>query len=158
LVTTEFLYDSAVASSAAGTIAINYDDYPTVSPDWASAIAVYAEYRILAMEVKFIPNVAGGNVSTLTYAPLYMVWNPNQATGVLTSYAAASQLAAFKSGALNQPLAMSHKMSSIEEGTFVSTLATTVDYSFQIFSTGLTASQPYGRVIVRWLTQFRGRQ
>jgi len=155
----DLLFDFAVTSSAGGVIAFNMADFPSASPDWANVAATFSEYRVLAMSVKFVPNVTGASLGALLYAPLYAVWDAQGSTSAaaLTSYAQATGYNSLKTYSLNWPFVIAHKMSSLEEGTFAETTSTLIDYEFKFFSTGLTASTNYGRIIVDWHCQFRGR-
>lgn len=153
----DLLQDTAVVSSAGGVLSDVLSDIPTGSPDWASAQALFAEYRVLAMSVDFIPNIDGGNVAATLYAPYYVVWDATSAAVPLASYTAAVNYPISKHFALNRPWSLSHKMTGVEEATFVALSSVVVDYTFKTFATGLTASTPYGRLLVRWKVQFRGR-
>lgn len=153
----DLLFDNPETSTAGGVINDVYTDVPNNSPDWTSAAAIFAEYRVLAMTVNFIPNIQGGNVAAIAYAPLYVVWDTGGVTA-LASYAAASNFPVTHFRALNQPWAITHKMNGVEEGLFVIVSSPVVDYSFKLFATGLTAVTNYGRCLVRWHVQFRGRQ
>jgi hypothetical protein len=155
----DVLFDQAISSSAGGVIAFNVADFPLSSPDWANLVATFSQYRVLAMSIKFIPNVTGAAVGVLAYAPLYGVWDAQGSTTavVLTSYAQATGYSSLKAFSLNEPFRISHKMSSVQEGTFAETGSSAIDYTFKFFATGLTASTNYGRYIAVWHCQFRGR-
>lgn len=157
LVITDLLLDVAVVSTAGGIIADIVYDIPTASPDWASCQAIYAEYRILAMTVQFVPNIYGGNVAATLYAPFYVVWDATGTAVALASYAAATNYPVSSQRALNAPWTIIHKMDGAVEATFVPTTSAIVDYAFKTFASGLTAATSYGRYVIRWKTQFRGR-
>ncbi len=153
----DLCYDFAATSSAGGTIADVLGDYPVLSPDWTSVAAVFGEYRVLDMEVIYVPNVQGSTYSTLVYAPIYVILDLTSTSTALTSYASASNYAILQLNALNQRWRMYHRMNGVEEATFVPTASATIDYYFKTFATGLTASTTYGRYLIRWKCQFRGR-
>jgi len=153
----DLCYDTPATSSAAGVIADDLADYPLASPDWAGVSATFAEYRVLAMEVRFIPNVTGATIGTLLYAPIYLVLDLTSNVTPLTSYAQATNYALSTVRSLNQLLRMQHKMKGVEESQFVPTTSGVVDYSFKTFAGGLTPSTTYGRYFVHWKCQFRGR-
>lgn len=158
LVILDLLLDVPVTSTAGGTIADVETDIPTGSPDFASTQALFAEYRILCMTLQFIPNVTGGNVALVAYAPFYVVWDATSSVTALTSYVNATNYPISRQKSLNQPWSINHKMDGVEEATFVPVTSAIVDFSFKTFATGLTAATTYGRYIIRWKTQFRGRQ
>jgi len=152
----DLLVDAPLTSTAGGVIADVIQDYPVSSPDWAGAISIFAEYRVLAMTVQFIPNQTGGNIAATLYAPLYLVWDAAN-TAALSSYAAASNYTICRQKSINQQFKLTHYMAGVEESEFVATTAPTVDYAFKFYATGLTASTNYGRTLTRWKCQFRGR-
>ncbi len=152
--------DQAVTSSAGGVIADTWADYPQTSPDWTAMTTTFGEYRVLAMELRFVPNVQGATVASVAYAPFYVVWDSSQSTTTptpLASYSAASQYVVSRIRALNEPWSIDHRMNGSEEATFVPTSNNAVDYAFKTYASGLTASTTYGRYFVRWKCQFRGR-
>lgn len=157
LTVVDLVYDAPATSNASSTLNDVMGDYPVVSPDWSGLASTFAEYRVLAMEVRFIPNVTGATYSTNLYAPLYVVLDLTSSTTPLTSYTVASNYAVSRVGSLNTPIRLSHKMAGVEESTFISTQLTTVDYNFKWFATGVSASTNYGRYFVHWKVQFRGR-
>jgi len=153
----DLVYDAPVATGAPGTLADRLDDYPINSPDWVNVAALFAEYRVLAMRVRFVPNVTGATIGTLLYAPFVVVLDLTSNTTPLASYAIASGYAIQRVTSLNEPWTMFHRMSGTEESTFVSTATPLIDYSFKTFATGLTASSNYGRYFIYYRCQFRGR-
>jgi len=158
LATIEIAFDFPATSSSSGTVADVFNDYPTNSPDWPNLSATFSEYRVLAMTVKFTPSAEGATIASLSYAPLYIVWDASGASAALTSYTQCGNYVLQKVRAINQPIVISHRMNGQEEATFVATSNPLVDYNFKTFSTGLTASTTYGRYFVMLLCQFRGRQ
>jgi hypothetical protein len=154
----DLVFDTTVTSTAAGVVADVLSDIPTGSPDWTSCQALYAEYRILAMSIQFVPNITGGNVAATAYAPFYVIWDANPTATPLASYAAATNYPISKYKSINQPWLMSHRMYGVEESTFVPVTSSIADYAFRTYATGLTNSTSYGRYVIRWKTQFRGRQ
>ncbi len=157
LTVVDLVYDAPVTSSGTGTIADYINDYPQAAADWASLAAVFAESRVLAMEVRFVPNVTGATQGSLAYAPFFVVLDLTSSLTTLTSYTNASNYALSQEHSLNMPWRMFHRMAGVEESTFVPTSSAATDYSFKTFATGLTASTTYGRYFIHWKCQFRGR-
>jgi len=156
----ELCVDVPVTSTAGGVVNNLYIDYPNQSPDWTQVSALFGEYRVLSMSIKFTPTVEGATITGLAYAPIYVVWDSDQQTAqtALTSYTDAVNYASLKVFPINMPFSVTHKMSSVEEANFGSTSLSQVDYSFKYFATGLTASTLYGRLTVFFRCQFRGRR
>lgn len=153
----QLVWDLALTSTAGGIIDTVIGDTPNQSPDWTNVAATFAEYRILAMQIHFTPNVFGATEASTNYAPLYIVWSADSSATALTSYAGASNYDKSTQHALNQPWTRHHRMSGVEEGEFVATSSNILDYTFKLFATGLTVSKTYGRLTTKWLVQFRGR-
>ncbi len=149
--------DFPITSTAGGVINDIFTDLPS-GADWTAMTAVFSEYRVLAMAIRYTPNVTGATQGALVYAPLYSIWDASNTTTPVGSYATALNYPNYKVASLNEPLFHMHKMSSVEEGTFVSVASVLLDYAFKLFATGLTVSTLYGRVAVTWHLQFRGRQ
>lgn len=153
----DLCFDAPVTSTAGGVIADAIQDNPNASPDWVNVAATFAEFRILAMLVRFIPNVTGATQGTLLYAPFYVVLDLSSNFTFLASYSAASNYPIARVKSLNEPWDMSHRMRGVEEATFASIGVMNGEYSFKTFASGLTPSTVYGRIFVRWKCQFRGR-
>lgn len=134
-----------------------FADIPNASPDWSNMIATYGEYRVLSMQLRYCPNVLGATQGTFLYAPFYVVWDATSTVTPLASYAAAENYATLRPHSFNQPWTISHRMKGLEESTFAQVTSGTIDYSFKVYATGLTPSTSYGRMIITWRAQFRGR-
>jgi hypothetical protein len=157
LAVVDLLADGPAATTAGGVLTDVFADYPTGSPDWTNVSATFAEYRVLALRVQFIPNATGAVFGTLLYSPVYVVWDASSSLTALTSYANAVNYAVFSAKSLNEPWIVSHKMDGIEESAFVATSSPIVDYSFKVYADTLTASTSYGRFVTHFKCQFRGR-
>ncbi len=158
LIIADVAYDSALTSNGSGTIAVNYTDDPSGSPDWTSFQNTYSEYRTLSMTVIFTPNVTGATIASVAYAPIYVIWDAVNTATPLASYADATNYPSLQVHSINVPFRMSHRMSTVDESTFAPTSTVAVDYVFKYFATGLTNSTSYGRITVLWHCQFRGRK
>ncbi len=158
LIVADVAYDAPISSNASGTIATNFTDDPSGSPDWASFQATYSEYRTLGMTVIFTPNAAGATIASVAYAPIYVIWDAVNTAAPLASYADATNYPSLKIHSINEQFSISHRMSTVDESTFAPTSTVAIDYVFKYFATGLTNSTSYGRVTVIWHCQFRGRK
>jgi hypothetical protein len=158
LASVNVVIDIACMSTAASIISDVFNDLPTSSPDWASLSSVFAEYRVLSMNVRYIPILSGASVSTLSYNVAYMVWSANSDVTPLTTYLQAANYPVKRVFSLNSTASLSHNMRGAEEATFVDVSSSVVDYTFKIVATGLSASANYGRYVLTYLIQFRGRK
>jgi len=153
----DLTFSAQFGTSASGIINNIASDYPANSNDWPAMVTTFAEYRVLSMSIQFSPNIYGAAETSTLYAPLILVLDISSSITPLTTYDQGAQYSKSKFGTLVQPLFMSHKMSSVEEASFIAVSSPIVDYSFKWFSTGLTASKLYGQQFINWRCQFRGR-
>jgi len=166
--TQTFLSDSAVASSVGTTLSAVWGGDPTgsggfnnpASPEWAAYVALYREYRVLGLQVEFIPNAqySQPTAAGLTFAPLYEVVEHDGTTANLTGYSQATQFPSMIPRSLTKPWKRAIRMADTLEAAFIATAnAPTVPLVIKWFSTALSASAPYGRARVSVLVQLRGR-
>jgi len=150
------IQEMALSSSGAGVINATFaKDIPTSCTDWSNLDSTYDQYRVLALEVKYFPNQSSGSANTFT--PLLSVVDRDVITP-LASYAAAANYDSLKEHVLDRPFKRTMKMSGTQDGVFLDTLAVpSASGAIKFFATGLTNSVSYGRVIVYYLIQFRGR-
>lgn len=158
--TTTILVDFPLSASASGVIQNVFSDVPLTFTSLASNFtAIYSEYRVLAMQVRFIPIVSGATVSTNAYNVIYIVWSANSDVTPLASYTVAAEYPAQTVRPINTTLQLTHKMIGLEESTFADTSNTTlIDYTFKLFASGLTNNALYGHVLIKYIIQFRGRK
>ncbi len=152
----DLVYELPLASIGT-SIANVFADYPSNSPDWTNCTAMFAEYRVLAMTLQYTPLVEGATIGALLYNVLYIVWDASNATAPLASYTAAANYPTKRLTSLNARAQISHKMTGVEEATFVNTASTVLDYSFKLYADTLTNNTTYGRITITYHTEFRGR-
>jgi len=169
------LNDSAFTANSGGSIQTIFNfENPSTTVDWSNATGLYDEFRVLALEVEFVPNcedcldTAG---LALAHFPIYSVID-HDTNSVLTTYGNASQYVSMKSHSLTKRWKVIMRMagpnvgngatgsltSTYSESSFMNCAnPPTVCGSIKLFSQGLTGSATYGRIISRWRVQFRGR-
>jgi len=166
------VYDFALTSSGAGTIANTLPfENPSATIDWASAVNLYDEYRTLAMEILYVPNAEDVQTpATITAIfPIYTVIDRDSQIA-LTSYAQATEYGSCVPHTLTKKWSVRMNMEGLSVGNSTGTSSVTGEGlwlnasipppacgSIKMFSTGLNSSAAYGRMIVRYRVQFRGR-
>jgi len=147
-----------VTSSAGGVVANVYSSDPTTSSNWGANSSNFDEYRTLGIRVSFYPydRYAPG-ILTAT-RPLAIVADHNGSNPV-TSWA---DVTSYESGYLikniGDPWVKELRMHDIGEGVWINTAsAPTNAFYIKLWADTLTASTSYGRVIITWLVEFRGR-
>jgi len=145
---------------------------PSGATDWTTASGLYDEYRTLALSVQYYPNTEDcltTNSALLIFNPIYTVID-RDSNAALTSYAQAANYEALKVFSLTKRFRIDMKMSGLNvqtnnntsntasEGAFLNCAAVpTYCGSIKMFSGTNSTSTTYGRFVVRYLVQFRGR-
>lgn len=129
------------------------------TPDWPSFAAVYSEYRVLGMQLLFLPHFIGGSTAVVHAAGAgFSVHNAD--TAVLPTLQEVIQHANWKPFHTGKEYMAEWKMSSVEEADFISTTTPTNIQFGQLFATAPTATSTgsYGSVILTYAVQFRDRR
>lgn len=173
-INTIVLVEDAAVNSSSGNITSTFAFLdPSGCVDWANAIAVWDEYRVLGLEVVYTPNSANAlntNSAALLYAPIYTVID-RDSNSALTSYAQAANYASMQTHVLDQKFSTTYKMKALNtvlnataavggEGVFLSTqkvALVTNSGCIKWFASGLTTAGNYGRVTAYYRIQFRGK-
>ncbi len=162
LITTQINNQGTLATSGGGIINTVFDAYAQASTpaDWASMINLYTEFRILSMEVEFLPWNKFNQPTTSALAPIYSVVDRTSNT-VLGSIGGA---VGYDSVAATEPSTRFKrvvKMNSNEEAQWVpvgSTPATASRLYIKLYTSGNVASTNLYDFVARTIVQFRGRQ
>ncbi len=162
LIVTQVNNSGTLTTTAGGQLTTVFDWYSQMSTpaDWTQISNLWTEYRILSMEVEFIPWNTFNNASTTILAPVYSVVDRANNT-VLGSVAAAvayeSCLALVPSTRFKRVV----KMSSMEEAGWnaISSAPATASRAYlKMYSTGNTGSINLYDFVTRVIVQLRGRQ
>lgn len=148
------------------TFATVFANDPTGAVEWSSLSSLFDTYRVLAMELKYIPASYTGTL--LTGGTLLCVMDYNDTTA-LASQAAALQYdsVAFRNiGTTTSPVEVGWTYgpwrakgaglmgwNNVTGGPPVGQVG-----SIKVYSSSLTASTGYGAIVLFWLVQLRGRQ
>jgi hypothetical protein len=156
----------SLSASAGGTVDTNFTSAfgstgaRSGASNFTTRSAGWREYRILSLRVEYIPSYkyASTQITTSTtalQAPVYTVIDRNDASAA-TAYANIVSNASLRQFSLNQPWFREAKMEEFGEAQFFPIGVDFAQYfTIKIFSTGLSANQAYGQLIVRWMAQFR---
>jgi hypothetical protein len=153
--TTVLLSDSAATASAT---AINgtFSFYnPSTAVDWSDYSSSYDQYRVLGVELHFVPNASTANFAN-SYAPIATVVDRDTSTA-LVSYASADNYASLEMHCLDRPWKRVWHMANVTDAQFFNTQALpSTSGAFKLFASGLS-NVTYGRFICYWRVQFMGR-
>ncbi len=154
--TIEVCDEVPLTTDGSGLIASVYSDDPSGTADWASYVDVYEEYRVLYFQVDFRPlHQAGGSTATF-WAPIASVVDRSDAVA-LTGYSAAEEFSSVKEFGGGRAFHRFVPMDGTGDATFLSTASTVAKKWIKFYSSGNSNSLTVGRVMKRYLVQFRGR-
>lgn len=144
-----------LSSTAGGQINYVYSSSPSAAGDWSNLAAVWEEYRVLAMRLRFRPSNRYSKATT-NCRPGYVVVDRGSSAGLGSMQAAANHESA-KEVDLEDPFSIDAKMSNADEAVFIATSSPTPYIWFKMWFEGLTVSTEYGVLELDWRVQFRGR-
>jgi len=155
----EMHYD-AQAAATAGTVwdlTVTGAQVRSNAFEWSDFAGSFREYRVLSLRYEYNPNVINAVNSSINYTPVYSVVDRDDASAS-GSYANIVTNTSLRVFTMQRMYAREAKMESTFEAEFISVAGDPAAYfSIKNYSTGLTASQVYGRYLVRWIVQFRTR-
>lgn len=149
------LITTSATSSAGGVLNTVFSTNPSSTTQWSNLQAVFDEYRVLALEVEYVP-LFSTLPSTLAGGTFIMVVDHDSA-GSITVAGTAMGYESAKYGPIDRRLKHTFRMSGTLESNFINTSSPTGVQSVKTFATGLTASTKYGDFYARFLIQWRGK-
>jgi len=156
MVTVPLIYTVELASTVIGEVLNVFGSSPSSCTDWGSLAAMYDEYRTLSIEVHYTP-YDRYNRGTAVYTTSMVVCTDQDDIVPLTSYVAGLTYASSKLMSFDQPWKRVVKMSGIENAVWTTTAAPLNLYCVKTYGNGLTNSTTYGRIVIYYLVQVRGR-
>lgn len=146
---------SEFTTSVAGLLASVVNNDPSGYGDWADYAAIWDEYRVLEMTLKYVPNNKYTKATTICLPVLTVI--DRDSSGALASYGAAANFGSCEIRSLEDVFSMDCPMSGAPDDAFITTAATASTWYFKYFATGLSNSTTYGGALVRLIVQFRGK-
>lgn len=144
-----------LSSTAGGGIAQTFSSNPSGAGDWSSLAAVWEEYRVLAMRLRFRPDNRYSKTTTIC-RPGYVVVDRGTSAALASIQAAANHESA-KEVDLEDPWSIEAHMSNSNESSFIAVASPIALIWFKLWFDSLTASTEYGIYELSWRVQFRGR-
>lgn len=159
-------YTSTISSDAVGLISTIYNNDPSVYADFSNYASLYDEYRYLGIELEFFPNNRYSKTTTTCLPGVGVVDRDD--TTALASVALGFQYESNMVLSLEDPWtdrrhyrgalpSLKMKMNGAKEATWITTATPVATGCIKIRFEGLSSSTQYGRILVRGLFQFRGR-
>jgi len=148
---------TSLVSSAGGVISAVISNSLSSMNENASFMAIYDEYRVLAMECTFIWNNNNTFSASLAQAPFITVID-RDSNGAISTVAAAFNFESAKLHSSGQNFKRTARMHSVEDAAFLTcTPGTTSTFYIKTYGTGFTVSTNYATIFTKFLVQFRGR-
>lgn len=149
-------YVTQIVSSGAGAIVTAIDKDPSsVAPEWASWVALFDEYRVLAMEVNYVPR--NEYLGSITLMPSVIAAVDHDDATTPPTFASVFSKSSSKICNMAQPWKMTWRMSGNPDNTWSDLNApATGKGSIKIYNAGtFSNSTTYGDILIRWRVQFR---
>lgn len=130
----------------------------TSSTDWSSFANVYQEYRVVAMEVKWLNRFNSTYTSTISpgFGAMAVYHVPTVPTAV--SIDEVVQNANHKLWNTGRPLTIQWRARGTEEMAWMTTASSASHGGIQVYAEGCTASTLLGCWILTFTVEFRGRK
>jgi hypothetical protein len=155
IIRTNIVSSSTASSNGSGVIATTYTTNPNGTNGWSSWVALFDEYRVLALELKYVPlwhtlpsGTAGGT--------LLMVVD-HDSVAALSSFNNACNYESLKTGSIDRPMTHTYRLDGTLESNFINTSSPTGLQGVKVYANGLTNSTQYGNFIGTFLIEFRGK-
>lgn len=156
LATINLHYSGFLTSTAAAVINTVWSNDPGYAADWSNFYSIYSEYRVLGMEVMYYPSNRYSKTTTAC-TPILGVIDRVSATP-LSSITQAMAYDSARVLSLEDPWSFKLYMQGSDEAVFVDTTSITVNQSIKLYGDNLSVSTNYGRILIYYLVQFRGRK
>lgn len=149
-------WSSQATTTGAGILDPAFVLSPSTLNDWGNLQNDWTEYRILGVEVEYIPNAENAFVTGLGYGQLAMVIDRTSSTSALTSFQQALEYEGHVVGAVNKRFKISAKARGANELAWVNITTSSYWCSMRGYSNGtLSNTTNYGTYIVNLLVELR---
>lgn len=127
-------------------------------PEWTGLQDLWGEYRVLAIELRYMPQYGPG-YNTNNVPPIGMMGLRHSTSTVIPSFVqTVAELPASKWFAASRPNSIVWRMQSAEEANFTLTTLPTSQGGILVYCAGGSPTTVFGRFAVTYLVQFKGRQ
>lgn len=144
-------YYAAATTSAGGVIDVVFGSSPAVLNEWSSWQGLYHEYRVLAMELKFVPVK---NVANWAYGVASTVVD-RQSSASLGGYVAATNHESHQDQQMYNAWKRTARMMGNPDDAWIDISAPVAKYYIKCYSSGNAAIQTIGAFFLKFLLEFR---
>ncbi len=147
------VYTAAATTSAGGVIDVVFGNSPAVLSNWSTLAAEWNEYRVLGIELEYIPIK---NVASWAYGTANTVVD-HDVSAALGSINAACQHESFQCSSMYSRWRRVARADGVEEMDFVPTTSPSATYYIKCYSDGNATIQTIGRFYLTYLLEMRGK-
>lgn len=145
------------SSNGVGVIAAEITFNPNTTNEWASFAARYREYRVLAVQLEWVPfHVV--NTTAIVVGPIVIATNKAGTLGTPTSKTQVSSLANSKYQHTTKRFTYVIRPDDYTDLDVGSTASPSSEFSCLIYGDGLSVSATYGTFFMTWVCQFSAVQ
>ena len=148
---------TTMSASGVGVLATELTFNPNTTTEWASYAARFREYRVLAVEVSYMPSQVV-NLSGAVCGPCAIATNKGGVLGTPTSVGQVWALANAKPKLMFKPWNYIIRPDDYTDLDVGSTSSPSSEFSMLVYGDGFTNSLLVGRLFLRWVVQFSSRQ
>jgi hypothetical protein len=149
-------YSSTATSSPSGVLNVSVTNNPSGGLDWSSLVATWAEFRVLAQRLIWVPVLHNYSLSTTTAVPSPMVmYSTRDPSNIPNTESLAFGYEDATVGHTDTKMTKSLRMSGTPDSSWVETATPAASWAIGLVAEGLTLSTIYGSVFNEWLVQFR---
>lgn len=150
-------FTGLVSADGSGVLAVQYQANPTSSPNWSDFTAVYRDYRVMRMQLRYIPyeqyDSALSTVKTVMYTA-----TDHRGTAVTPTATSVTSCADAMQRSNENPWHMSvraYSGSPDQDWTNVGAPLSPAPFSIQLYTSGYAAAGPVGYFQIRYYVEFR---
>lgn len=148
---------STAITNVGGLMQNTFNSSPTGLPDWSSLQSTWSQWRMLAMELTFVPAFENSYpTATAAGGCLAMVIDRNNG-GTALSFADALSFEGCTYGSINKRHSISTKATGPDEMSWVDISTSAFQWTIRTSSTAMSISTPYGVFIVSYLIELRSQ-
>jgi len=149
----------STASSPGGDISVSILADPSSAADWTNFAALYGEYRVLGMRVRWVPkkhNWVNSVDTSISNVLAYGIMR-NATSPVPVTVDAAFRNTNVGLGQLDSPHRSNSRAGSAQEMLFRNTASPGAFWYYYLVANGASNGTVYGSLFVEWIVQFRAR-
>ncbi len=148
---------TAATTNVGGVMQNTFTNTPVGFADWSSLTNTWSQYRVLAMEVKFIPAYENSFPTNTAVGGFLAMIVDRSLTGTVLALSDALQAEGVKTRSINKPLMISTKAIGPDEMAWTTISTSKTYYSIRTSSSPMSISTTYGHFVTGMLVELRSQ-